>query len=147
MGKWGEVRLCSVANCTNKSRKRGWCSKHYARWRVNGTTDLLRTARNSYKDKAGYIVLTNRNDHPNAHKNGRILEHTVVMSEYLGRPLLPHENVHHKNGQRDDNRIENLELWSRSQPPGQRIEDKIAWAIELLNVYAPEALDAARRTI
>jgi len=59
-------------------------------------------------------------------------QHRVVMEEHLGRELLPHENVHHKNGIRDDNRIENLELWSTSQPYGQRVEDKIAWAQDFL---------------
>lgn len=57
------------------------------------------------------------------------------MEEMIGRPLLKHENVHHKNGMRDDNRPENLELWSKAQPPGQRVEDKIQWAIELLSAY------------
>lgn len=73
--------------------------------------------------------------HPNASKCGKINEHTIIMSEYLGRPLLKGENVHHKNGIRDDNRIENLELWNKTQPSGQRVEDKINWCKEFLTQY------------
>lgn len=85
-------------------------------------------------DRNGYVIIR-RPEHPNARSNGSIFEHTFVMSEHLGRPLLPHENVHHKNGIRDDNRIENLELWSTSQPSGQRVEDKIQWAKLFLFEY------------
>lgn len=92
------------------------------------------------KNKQGYIMLSGHQDHPRANKNGQIAEHIVVMELRLGRYLYDKETVHHKNGQRDDNRDENLELWASSHPSGQRVEDLVSWSVDMLERYAPEKL-------
>lgn len=67
--------------------------------------------------------------------NGYILEHRRIMQDHLGRSLYEGENIHHKNGVRSDNRIENLELWISIQPSGQRPDDLLAWADEIIRRY------------
>lgn len=105
---------------------------------ANATNYKNGRSKNKYH---GYVILTGYKGHPRASANGgQVKEHVIVMEQVLGRYLLPHENVHHKNGVRDDNRIENLELWTKSQPAGQRAEDMVAWAKELLALYEPSAL-------
>lgn len=71
--------------------------------------------------------------------NGWMREHVHIMEQHLGRQVIIGETVHHKNGVRNDNRIENLELWAKAQPTGARARDLLAWAHEIIDRY--EGLD------
>ncbi len=114
----GESRSCG---CRSKR-----CGPDAVRWRGGQS--------NKHGYKGIYV----------AHKKYE-MEHRLVMEKAIGRSLHPNESVHHKNGIRDDNRLENLELWvsrtsNRGHPHGQRVTDRIQDAIETLQRYAPEKL-------
>lgn len=85
----------------------------------------------------GYIY-TRKREHPRANAVGYVFEHIIVMEDHLKRYLVSTENVHHINGVKHDNRIENLELWSRPQPSGARVSDLIIWAKEILLMYGKD---------
>lgn len=149
--------MCAAPDCGDKAHSKGYCQSHYQRVRKGLPIDqalrkLAPKGSGTYTDGYHYIVAKN---HPNAMgRSGVIGAHRLIMAEMLGRPLLPGETVHHKNGNRSDNRLHkghelhcpnglsccNLELWASSQVPGQRVRDLISWAETLLQVYAPEKL-------
>lgn len=105
-------------------------------------TPLLYAPRGSGTiDNNGYRVITKKGHANCKSKKGHIFEHTFIMSQHLGRPLRKGESVHHKNGIRYDNTIENLELWHKGQPAGQRLEDKIKWAKKFLEEYGYQIKD------
>lgn len=127
-------QTCSFEGCVNLSNVRGLCLSHSRQLKRTGELRPIHEPTYRYIHAGGYVILID-SDHPNAQKSGRLLEHVKVMSEILGRPLFKDENVHHINGVRDDNRPENLELWSTSQPKGQRVEDKLVWARMIVERY------------
>jgi hypothetical protein len=68
-------------------------------------------------------------------KRREVLEHRYLMECALGRPLLPKETIHHLNGQKTDNRMDNLQLRSGNHGPGGDVSAMIKWAYEIIALY------------
>lgn len=139
----GDAPQCSFHGCSRLRHARGYCRVHL--YRAERGMDLAAPIRpherrvempvgSEYRrDADGYV-------REKAATGRWAMQHRLRMEEYLGRPLLKQESVHHRNGDRQDNALENLELWSASHPSGQRVDDKVAWAVELLKLYRPDLL-------
>lgn len=142
-GRQPSTGPCVIEGCDRDARVRRMCHRHYRRWNVRGKPDDLRSLAGDRRqrrksdrrvDGYGYVVVY-APDHPNAQAHGWVLEHRKVMADHLGRRLDDDEVPHHKNGIRSDNRIENLELCVHIHPKGQRVDDLVAFAHEVLRRY------------
>jgi hypothetical protein len=132
IAKYSDSDICEINECSSRPMANNLCRKHYLRKYVHGSAEVTLRAENGsgYIDSNGYRWISINGN--------KMLEHRYVMEQKLGRALRKGENVHHKNGNRSDNSLSNLELWSTSQPPGQRVEDKVRWAKEILDLYGEE---------
>ena len=91
-------------------------------------------------NKQGYKLIKVYDGHPYysmADSKGYILEHRLVIAEAMGRSLVKGETVHHVNGIKDDNRIDNLELWFTNHGHGVRVKDLLADWAKLYDYHCP----------
>lgn len=131
-------KRCKVEGCPRDAVAQTLCNRHYQRYLKHGDPTIGKDKRapgSGHLSRDGYVLLQVVG-HPNATAEGRIAEHRLVMSQRLDRPLYDDERVHHRNGIKQDNRPENLELWSKGHPAGQSVEDLLTWAKEILERYS-----------
>ena len=130
------MKICKIKYCGKKHNAKGYCIKHYSRWRRWGNAFYVRkhtdeiyrynasqakiglkagSKHHNWKggkkyDAYGYVLIYSPK-HPRCDKNRYVSEHRLVMEKHLGRYLTQEEVIHHINGIKDDNRIKNLMLF------------------------------------
>lgn len=135
---------CSVEGCTRPSQyaeANQHCTMHRYRLKRHGDVGAAEPQRQERDN------LTPEGYRRFKVKGRLVLEHRAVVETALGRPLEKWENVHHINGIRHDNRLENLEVWITPQPRGQRPEDLAEWIVRQYPDLVQAALNGEPRTL
>lgn len=133
------IEQCACSGCDRQAVAGGYCRAHWERAKKHGDPQADKPLRVYVKGGGRPLVYSHGYMQRWDSQKGRlVLDHRAVMEQFLGRALRKSETVHHKNGNRSDNRLSNLELWAKSQPAGQRVTDLLDWAHEIIDLYASE---------
>jgi hypothetical protein len=133
---------CSVQSCESEAVAKGLCALHSCRSRQGRPLEAPRRLRRRPGQRLaradGYVDLVVPANTSGAKQDGRLnrlplmLEHRFVMQQHLGRPLLATETVHHRDSDKTNNSLDNLELWGGRHGKGGRLQDNLMAAIDLL---------------
>lgn len=128
---------CIIQGCEREQECKNLCKIHYGRKyydevkrnKIPGRKKARKISLGeTIQDRNGYLW-----EKVGRREYGR--QHRLVMERHLERKFLPNETVHHKNGDTSDNRLENLELWTSRHPRGQRVDDLLEFAHEIIALY------------
>lgn len=137
------IGVCTTEGCNKPKHSRGLCNtcykrlnyEEYGRDNRGATRQIIAPLLSLGEDGQGYITI----------KIGMgrgpkdwMKYHRYLMEQKLGRKLFSFESVHHKNGNKKDNVLSNLELWVTKQPKGQRPIDLIEYAEWIIKTYKNE---------
>ena len=153
--RYTDADLCRAEGCSSKARSNFFCMSHAGQFSVglidaNGRslreqrTTKQPTGQARHLSSHGYVMVSAPPGHPHANTDGNMFEHRLVMEQHLGRYLLPTEIVHHRDSNRQNNDIANLEMHTRrTHPPGGEFTAEHAQvALDALRVNDPAAYAA-----
>lgn len=131
---------CRVGGCVYLSRTFGLCKRHYRRKLIGKPTDVQLPDRGRHVSSGGYVIISVPAGTPGSRRKrlgatGVMFEHRYVMQSHIGRPLTASETIHHRDGNRQNNEISNLELRAGAHGVGISVDDGALAHIAYLETY------------